>query len=417
MTSPLPRSSKRTLLMVLRISILHLHETPFLSLSVPPLNYSKSMAWSDIRSLIRFNFVRTRFQDLSSRWLGISAVTGARYSPINFPLINRKEEEEFRMREVQLGSHTLTSHGYTVARSHKHDWLILLLLVVIEIILYIIHPFYRFVGKDMMTDLKYPLKSNTVPVWAVPIYAVLLPMLIFLIVYIRRRDIYDLHHSILGLLFSVLVTAVLTDAIKNAVGRPRPDFFWRCFPDGKAVYDALGGVFCHGDKKVIKEGHKSFPSGHTAWSFAGLGFLSLYLSGKIKAFDSTGHVAKLCIVFLPLLFASLVGISRVDDYWHHWQDVFAGGLLGLVMATFCYLQFFPPPYHSEGWGPYAYFRMLEESRGMTQNPNTQTSGQTQLALAEAQVENQEGQSHHGCMGLGLARDRGPTLDDMESGRR
>ena len=65
-----------------------------------------------------------------------------------------------------------------------------------------------------------------------------------------------------------------------------------------------------------------------AGSFAGLGFLSLYLSGKIQVFDRKGHVAKLCIVFLPLLVASLVGISRVDDYWHHWQDVFAGGILG-----------------------------------------------------------------------------------------
>lgn len=69
-----------------------------------------------------------------------------------------------------------------------------------------------------------------------------------------------------------------------------------------------------------------------AGSFSGLGFLSLYLSGKIQAFDGKGHVAKLCIVILPLLFAALVGISRVDDYWHHWQDVFAGGLLGFVFS-------------------------------------------------------------------------------------
>ncbi|KAH7533930.1 hypothetical protein FEM48_Zijuj04G0183800 [Ziziphus jujuba var. spinosa] len=205
-----------------------------------------------------------------------------------------------RMQEVQLGSHTVRSHGVTVARTHMHDWLILMLLVLIEIIsLYVIHPFYRYVGKDMMTDLRYPLKSNTVPVWAVPMYAVLLPVLIFLVVYFRRRDVYDLHHAVLVLLFSGLITAVITDAIKNAVGRPRPDFFWRCFPDGKDVYDQLGDVICHGDKSIIKEGHKSFPSGHTSCSFAGLGFLSLYLSEKIKVSDRRGHIAKLCIVFFP----------------------------------------------------------------------------------------------------------------------
>lgn len=64
-------------------------------------------------------------------------------------------------------------------------------------------------------------------------------------------------------------------------------------------------------------------------SFAGMVFLSLYLSGKIRVFDRKGRIAKICVVILPLLVAALVGISRVDDYWHHWQDVFAGGLLGL----------------------------------------------------------------------------------------
>ncbi|XP_058753788.1 putative lipid phosphate phosphatase 3, chloroplastic isoform X2 [Vicia villosa] len=317
--------------------------------------------------------------------------------------------QEFGQREVQLDSHTMSSHGYAVARIHMHDWIMLLLLVLIEIPLYMIHPFYRFVGKEMMTDLKYPLKSNTVPVWAVPMLAMVLPIVIFIVLYLRRRDIYDLHHAILGLLFSILVTAVITDAIKDAVGRPRPDFFWRCFPDGKDVYDKWGDVICHGDKSVIKEGHKSFPSGHTSWSFAGLGFLSLYLSGKLKAFDRKGHVAKLCIIFLPLLAASLVAVSRVDDYWHHWQDVFAGGLIGLVVATFCYLQFFPPPYHPEGWGPYAYFKMLEESRVTSQGPNAQNG---------AQSENQEGQSQHGCIGLSLAENQTSTLEDeLESGRR
>jgi putative effector of murein hydrolase LrgA (UPF0299 family) len=76
-------------------------------------------------------------------------------------------------------------------------------------------------------------------------------------------------------------------------------------------------------------------------SFAGLGFLSLYLSGKIKAFDRQGHVAKLCIVILPLLLASLVGISRVDDYRHHWEDVFVGGLIGLYLTSFSFTLYYP----------------------------------------------------------------------------
>ncbi|XP_010279381.1 PREDICTED: lipid phosphate phosphatase 2-like isoform X2 [Nelumbo nucifera] len=320
------------------------------------------------------------------------------------------------MPDIQLGAHTIRSHGVKVARVHRHDWVILLLLVVIEIVLNVIEPFHRFVGAEMMADLKYPLKSNTVPFWAVPVIAILLPFAIFLVYYFYRRDVYDLHHAILGLLFSVLITGVITDAIKDAVGRPRPDFFWRCFPDGKGVYDNVtSNVICHGDKSVIKEGHKSFPSGHTSWCFAGLCFLSWYISGKIRAFDRRGHVAKLCIVFLPLLVAALVGVSRVDDYWHHWQDVFAGGLLGTTVASFCYLQFFPPPYDIDGWGPHAYFQMLAEIGNGQQSSNTTTN---HLSIRSSEIENAYTQPVHdremGVMGI---QDTSPILNAMESGRR
>ncbi|KAK3421608.1 putative lipid phosphate phosphatase 3, chloroplastic isoform X1 [Eucalyptus grandis] len=320
-----------------------------------------------------------------------------------------------RMNEVELGRHTIKSHGAALAKNHMHDWLILLLLIVIEILLFIIHPFYRFVGKEMMTDLKYPMKRSTVPLWAVPVYAVLLPIFVFLLVYMRRRDVYDLHHGILGLLYSVLITGVMTDAIKDATGRPRPDFFWRCFPNGTEIYDNLGNVVCHGNELIIREGYKSFPSGHASWSFAGLGFLSLYLCGKIRAFDRKGHIAKLCIIFLPLLLASLVAISRVDDYWHHWQDVFAAGFLGLIVATFCYHQFFPPPYDDEGWGPYAYFRALEDmhSNSNSAHPLNGISAQAM----DAHAMNLQGRPYESPVFLPEARGERSPFDDVEFGRR
>ncbi|XP_072991177.1 lipid phosphate phosphatase 2-like isoform X1 [Typha latifolia] len=302
-----------------------------------------------------------------------------------FRLLTPRKGES--MSEAQVTTHTVQSHGVKLAKTHKYDWFIIALLIVVLAVLEFSHPFYRYIGKGMMTDFKYPHKSNTIPFWAVLIIAVVLPLVIFITLYLYRKDVYDLHNATLGILFSWLITGIITDAIKIAVGRPRPDFFWRCFPDGKELYDQVtGNVICHGDSLLIKNGHKSFPSGHTSCSFAGLGFLALYLSGKIKAFDRRGHVAKLCIVLLPLLLASLVGISRLDDYRHHWEDVLAGGLLGSIVATFCYLQFFPAPYHANGWGPYAYFHMLEEARSCSIATNAANQqAETSITTASSQA--------------------------------
>ncbi|KAJ7299397.1 hypothetical protein O6H91_07G050900 [Diphasiastrum complanatum] len=238
---------------------------------------------------------------------------------------------------------------------HLHDWLALLALAVLYGVLMIIHPFYRFVGRFDIDDFRFPLKSDTIPFAVVPVIAIVIPLVFIVVYFIYKRDLQDLHHAILGLLFSVLIAAVITDAIKNACGRPRPDFFWRCFPNGNAIYDSVTQqVQCTGRKADIKEGHKSFPSGHTSWAFAGLGYLSLYLAGKLELFNRRAHLGKLVIVFLPLLGAALVGVSRVDDYKHHWQDVFASGLLGLSIAAICYHQQFPWLHHPNSFHAYPF---------------------------------------------------------------
>lgn len=89
------------------------------------------------------------------------------------------------------------------------------------------------------------------------------------------------------------------------------------------------------------DGFRSFPSGHSSLSFAGLGFLGFYLAGKLHLFDHRGYAAKAWISLVPFAGAALVAISRTMDYRHHWQDVLVGSILGTVVSYFTYRQYYP----------------------------------------------------------------------------
>jgi len=95
------------------------------------------------------------------------------------------------------------------------------------------------------------------------------------------------------------------------------------------------------DEFIMRDGFRSFPSGHSSLSFAGLGFLSLYLAGKLHLFDRRGHTGKAWLSLTPLAGAALVAISRSMDYRHHWHDILVGSVLGLTLAYFSYRQYFP----------------------------------------------------------------------------
>jgi len=184
-----------------------------------------------------------------------------------------------------------------------------------------------------------------IPVWALVVIAGLVPLVIILFVaLIVRRSFWDAHNGVLGLLLAWSFTWITTEVIKITVGRPRPDLIDRCQPAaGSTNADVFGlatSIICT-RTDLLKDGFRSFPSGHSSSSFAGLGYLSFFLAGKLHLFDGRGHSLKSWVCLAPLLGALLVAISRTMDYRHHATDVIVGSILGFLIGLWSYYLYYP----------------------------------------------------------------------------
>lgn len=218
--------------------------------------------------------------------------------------------------------------------------------------------------------------------------------------HVHRRMLTEWLLLILATTMAYLLNGVITDVIKNTYGRPRPDFLSRCFAPEDPIFRTIGdkenlwvtlpsrifnvsntvlqmkAVEDFGDAEPIsfpyiedvkalidykdcinqddvflrRGGRRSFPSGHTSFSFAGATLCALYSFYWLGKYSSDiammrhvqvpGLSLRLGTFFIWFLPAIYVGISRTQDYRHHPGDVFAGAFIGIVTTYFSFIQYF-----------------------------------------------------------------------------
>lgn len=186
------------------------------------------------------------------------------------------------------GSTTTKSHEASLLssltrfwhRSYAADYVGFAVLLTGYIFLEMIaEPFHRMFSLDN-TAIQFPFaESERVPsLWNI-IYAGALPLLLLIVwALVSQPGVHKAHVSILGLLISLILASFLTNVLKNAVGRPRPDLLARCIPKKGTPPHALVTieVCTQANHHRLHDGWRSFPSGHSSFAFSGLGYLSLY---------------------------------------------------------------------------------------------------------------------------------------------
>ncbi|KXN82579.1 Phosphatidate phosphatase PPAPDC1A [Leucoagaricus sp. SymC.cos] len=246
--------------------------------------------------------------------------------------------------------------------SYAPDWIITIVLAAIFFSLDKVEGYRRvFSLEDTSYNGSYAVHER-VPDVALYFICFVAPVLLQPVVNVLTvRSWWDLHNATLGLIFGLALTGSVTQFVKITVGRPRPgrtlDFLDRCKPPAGATdpeFGATSWTICtQTDNLIMRDGFRSFFSGHSSLSFAGLGFFSFYLAGKMHLFDKRGQTLKGWLALAPFSAASLVAISRTMDYRHHWQDVLVGAIVGTVFAFFSYRQYYPPLESEYSHRPYS----------------------------------------------------------------
>lgn len=206
-----------------------------------------------------------------------------------------------------------------------------------------VKPFLHHITESELQNYMRPRKDSFVPPWLMVIIIVFVPLIFLSVPYFLTRNPEDTTQALLAWTLGLTINALITEGTKLLVGRPRPDYFFRCFPTGVVSLEQSEGLQCTGNIKDVMEGRKSFPSGHSSFAFCSMGFLSVWLCGRLRVFScNRSEGLRVVVCLLPLVLATAVAVSRTCDNHHHWEDVLVGSALGFLSSYVCYLLYYNP---------------------------------------------------------------------------
>ncbi|XP_058820182.1 phospholipid phosphatase homolog 1.2 homolog isoform X2 [Topomyia yanbarensis] len=134
----------------------------------------------------------------------------------------------------------------------------------------------------------------------------------------------------------LFIKLLIVDALKIFSGEHRPHFLDTCRPDVHCEgNEFISTYMCTNPEETqyfIRDASKSFPSGHASISVYEVIFMVWYLLRRVPKVRS--HMAlPLCYTALGL-WGIFCPLSRIMDNRHHWWDVLAGSIIGVIAAGF-----------------------------------------------------------------------------------
>lgn len=329
--------------------------------------------------------------------------------------------------------------------SYVLDWVMIIAIAAAGGGLNSAKPYHRpFSLLDL--DISFPLVTELISTTTLVLVALVAPVVIILLVVaifvpgrnvtrkmdrsqVLRMKLWELEKGWAGLALAVAAAFFTTQGAKNLFGKPRPDLLARCQPelsniaahvvggygqDISARWTLVSSSICtNPDASVVDDGFRSFPSGHSSFSWSGLLYLTLFLCSKFsiaipylplqpswidsiptrskeaailplharsdteegakdsgEALASTGEgnptsapshpmsirnlaasppVYLFVLAYIPVAVAFYICSTRYAQFYHHGFDVISGASIGIVAAWFSFRWYHLPLSRGQGW--------------------------------------------------------------------